>query len=136
MVAPIYLTFNGDCEQALTFYADVLGGKVLAQNTFAEGPGNEELTDPQRDKIMHMSVDIGGFAILGSDDLSANTDFGSNFAIVLTPDSEEAAKRQFESFADQGAVVVPLDKTFWGALFGQVKDQFGIQWMINCETSS
>jgi PhnB protein len=56
---------------------------------------------------------------------------GNNFYLSLDPESEEEATRLFHDLSDGGVVTVPLEKAFWGAYFGMVTDQFGIQWMVN-----
>lgn len=56
-----------------------------------------------------------------------------NHYLNFTADEVDEAIRLYHALSDSGTVVVPLDKTFWGAMFGVIKDKFGIQWMVNCQ---
>ncbi len=57
--------------------------------------------------------------------------FGTNSSISLSPESEEEAHKLFNELSAGGKVSMPLEKMFWGALFGMFTDKFGVQWMIN-----
>jgi PhnB protein len=57
---------------------------------------------------------------------------GNNVHINLEPDTLEEAEKLFVSLSVGGKVSMPLTKMFWGAHFGSLTDQFGIQWMVNC----
>ena len=45
-------------------------------------------------------------------------------------DSDIDAERIFTSLADGGQVLMPMEQTFFASRFGQVRDRFGINWMI------
>ena len=71
---------------------------------------------------------------MGSDSSEAfghATVMGNNFSISINAENEEEAKRLFDGLSAGGKVTMPLNKTFWGALFGMFTDKFGIQWMVN-----
>lgn len=59
--------------------------------------------------------------------------FGTNSSICISPESEEEAKKVFDSLSAGGQIGMPLEKMFWGALFGFFTDKFGVQWMVNYE---
>ncbi|SEA45176.1 PhnB protein [Chitinophaga terrae (ex Kim and Jung 2007)] len=95
--------------------------------TAASAPGPEN-------NIMHVALPIGrGTLLMGSDTPEGSPAFqeGNNFALALNPDNEEEAKRLFAALSEGGTVIMPMEKTFWGALFGLVKDAYGISWMVN-----
>jgi len=58
---------------------------------------------------------------------------GTNFSICLNPESLAEAEKVFSALAEKGKVTMPLQDTFWGARFGMLTDQFGINWMFNFE---
>ena len=60
---------------------------------------------------------------------------GTNHYISINLDQSEQneAHRLFSALSENGQIEMPLDKTFWGALYGAFTDQFGIRWMINCQ---
>lgn len=130
-----YLTFNGNCEEAFNFYKSVFGGEFPYLGRFNEMPAEYKIPEDQGEKIMHVSLPIGnGTVLMGSDnskEYGEATIIGNNFSISLNTDSEDEAKRLFDALSAGGKVSMPLEKTFWGALFGMLVDKFGIQWMVN-----
>ena len=130
-----YLTFNGTCEAAFDFYQSVFGGEFPYKGKFKDMPSEYPIPDSEKEKIMHISLPIGGAVLMGSDASEAcggkAVTAGDNIAISINTDTEEEAKRIFEGLSAGGTVTMPLDKTFWGALFGMFTDKFGIHWMVN-----
>jgi PhnB protein len=132
-----YLTFKGNCEEAFNFYQSVFGGSFPYVGRFNEMPAQDgqKIPESEGNKIMHISLPISKETILmGSDSSDAfghATVAGNNFSISINADSEEEAKKLFNGLSAGGKVTMPLEKTFWGALFGMFTDKFGIQWMVN-----
>lgn len=132
-----YLNFNGDCEAAFTHYKSVFGGEFTYIGRFGEMPtseGDKPLGDDEKNKIMHVSFPISSETILmGSDCPTAYgpVKFGDNISISINTESPEEAKRIFDGLSAGGIVKMPLEKTFWAALFGMFVDKFGINWMVN-----
>ena len=130
-----YLTFNGNCEEAFNFYKSVFGGEFPYVGRFKDMPSDHPVSDEQKEKIMHISLPISKETTLMGSDSSAEfgqaTVIGNNFSISINADSAEEARRVFEGLSAGGKVTMPLDKTFWGALFGMFTDKFGINWMVN-----
>jgi len=130
-----YLTFNGNCEVAFNFYKSVFGGEFNYIGRFADMPSETPIPDSVKEKIMHIELPISNDAVLmGSDTdelYSPNVTFGNNISLLFNTKSEEEAKRIFATLSEGGQVTMPLDKTFWAALFGMFTDKFGINWMIS-----
>ena len=132
-----YITFNGTCEAAFNFYKSVFGGDFPMMGKFKDMPPTEGKTMSAEDgeKIMHVSLPISKETILmGSDtggEWTNNFKAGNNISISINTDSEEEAKKIFNGLSAGGTVTMPLEKTFWGALFGMFTDKFGINWMVN-----
>lgn len=130
-----YLMFDGNCEEAFDFYRSVFGGEFLNKSRYNEAPSNEMPMDPSdAEKIMHVALPIGNNNMLmGSDQPKSYgpVSFGNGHHITFSPDSEEDATRIFNALAAGGQVIMPLEKTFWGAYYGSLKDKFGVQWMVN-----
>ena len=128
-----YLFFNGNCRDAMSFYADVFGGKLHLM-TYAEAP-----SDPQGggDRILHASLDDGAFTLRASDGPPGQSvGVGGNFALSLHCDTQERQDSLFAALADGGRTIMPLQNTFWGARFGMLFDRFGTQWMLNLPLKS
>lgn len=131
-----YLTFNGNCEEAFTFYKSVFGGEYAHIGRYGEmPPGEYPLPDSEANKIMHVSLPISSETVLmGSDSSEAfgqTTVMGNNISISVNTETKDEAFRIFEQLSAGGQVTMPIDKTFWGAWFGMFIDKFGINWMVN-----
>jgi len=129
-----YLNFDGNTEEVFNFYKSVFGGEFDVLARFGEMPEEYQADKSQQDKIMHVSLPIGeGSTLMGSDRPASYGTItkGDGFYISIQADSEEEATRLFNGLSANGKVIMPLEKTFWGAFFGMFNDQFGVQWMIN-----
>lgn len=129
-----YLTFTDNCEEAFNFYKSVFGGEFSSLQRFGQAPPEMNVPEKDKDKIMHISLPIGSSTLMGSDSSGAfgtATVKGNNFSISLLADSEDQCKQLFEGLANGGQVTMPLQPTFWGALFGMLTDKYSINWMVN-----
>jgi len=130
-----YLNFPGNTEDAFNFYKSVFGGEFVTLQRFKDTPEAGRVPEKDKDKIMHVSLPIGkGNTLMGTDAVESmghKLTVGNNIQISISPDSEEETKKIFNSLSAGGKVEVPLDKMFWGALFGMFTDKFGIKWMVN-----
>jgi PhnB protein len=126
-----YLHFDGNCRDAMKFYERCLGAE-LHMMPFAEAPG--DIPKEAKDRIMHARLTKGS-AVLMASDIMPGIPFqrGANFAISITTETLEETERLFAAFGEKGKVTMPLQDTFWGARFGMLTDQFGINWMFNFE---
>jgi PhnB protein len=128
-----YLFFNGQCEAAFKFYAELLGGKILAMMTHAGTPAENQVPPEWREKIIHARMVIGEQLLMGSDAPPGHFHQPQGFSVSLMVDEPEDAERIFHTLAENGTVKMPLQKTFWAIRFGMLVDRFGIPWMVNCE---
>lgn len=127
-----YLNFNGNCREAMNFYKDCLGGDLFLQ-TVGESPMAAQCAAGMQDQIMHAHLAGDGFVLMASDRLKGSHQPGNNFSLTINCDSEEQIQSLFTKLADGGQVSQPLQKQFWGALFGMLTDRFGTPWMLNYE---
>jgi PhnB protein len=133
----VYLTFNGNCEEAFNFYKSVFGGEFPYLGRFKDMPPQPGQSVPQADanKIMHISLPIGNETILmGSDaggDWGKNIQVGNNFSISLSADDKTQADNFFKKLLAGGTTKMPMADTFWGSYFGMLTDKFGINWMVS-----
>lgn len=131
-----YLTFDGRCEKAFTFYAQCLGGTIDGMFTHGGTPAAEHVAPEWHDKIMHASLKVGDHVLMGSDAPPERYEAPSGFSVSLNFDDQAEAARVFNALAENGTVQMPLQETFWASRFGMLVDQFGIPWMINCAPSA
>jgi PhnB protein len=129
-----YLHFSGQAEQALHFYAEVFAGNISMLSRFGESP--MDVPDSQKNLVMHVQLEFDDNIVMLCDSLHQAVTIGDNvsLSINLTKD-EEMANKIFNALSNGGKVIMPLEKTFWGAVFGMAIDRFGVRWMVNCEIS-
>lgn len=130
-----YLILNGRCREALDFYKRCLGGEVVALSTFADAKDHmpcEPMPPGAEQQVMHSEFRSEGIHFMASDGMPGKpSDVGRNIALAIAFDSEAEQTRTCDALAEGGTVTMPLQDTFWGARFGMLTDQFGIQWMLN-----
>ena len=128
-----YLSFNGQCEAAFKFYAQVLGGQVVFSMTWGESPMAEQMPPETHKSIMHTTLRIGDSALMGADAPPEYFRNPQGFSVSVSISDKAEAERIFNDLAAGGEVKMPYQKTFWAAGFGMCIDKFGIPWMVNCE---
>lgn len=131
-----YIHFNGNAEDAFTFYKSVFGGNFAAIVRFKdmnfEGAPNFE---KEAEKIMHIALPIGKHSILmGSDtpeQLGKHSEAETRSKICISAESKEEANSLFNGLSEGGQVEMPIADSPWGTYFGMFRDKFGIEWMID-----
>lgn len=135
-----YLNFDGTCEKVFLFYQTIFGGEFLGKIArLGDAPVSNELSEKDKDRVMHIALPIGNDLLMGSDIYPNGMHHlieGNNNIISIFPESRDEANRIFESLAKDGVTLMPLQDTFWGDYYGQLKDKFGIFWMINYSEST
>lgn len=131
-----YLNFDGKAEEAFNFYKSVFGGEFVGGiNRMSDAPGTENLSEEERNRVMHISLPIGGGNVLMASDIIPSAGHklieGNNNYISLSPDSREETEKLFNGLSAGGKIEMPLEDTFWGAYYGSFQDKFGIHWMVN-----
>lgn len=132
-----YLNFDGRAEEALNFYAEVFNSKVEGIMRWGDMPGTT-LPDSARNLVMNAQVFIlGGHSVMCADVLDPAIDpmferynLGNAITVVLSPETRAEADRLFAELSAGGSADMPMEEAFWGDYFGQLKDKFGIPWMI------
>jgi len=129
-----YLFFDGNCEEALNYYKECLGGEFESINRFKEGPeemGGRKVPEDFSNKIMHMTMRFGDNVIMASDGMDKVSNDG-NIMLSISMENVDELDSVFNKLSDGGTVTMPLEDTFWGARFGMFTDKFGVQWMFDC----
>jgi len=126
-----YLTFEGDCREAMTFYKSALNAKLEV----VPFEGSEmQVPDHYKNKVMHSHIKFGNAIIMASDALpDQKIPKGHNFHISIACTTVEEAEEYFNNLSEGGKITFPFQETFWGSQFGSCTDKFGINWMLNCE---
>ena len=127
-----YLSFNGNCRDAMTFYKDCLGGELMLQ-TVEGSPIEAQCPAGLKHQILHSSLTKNALILMGSDMVGpGGLKKGNNISLSLSCSSEEETNNYFSNLADGGRIVEDLKLQFWGAMFGVLTDKFGITWMLTC----
>ena len=126
-----YLTFSGNCREAMTFYKKCLGGKLSFQ-TVGKSPMAEQMPKKMKDCILHSTLINGSVLLMGSDMVSENGLIKGNAVLLtLSCSSEKEIRNCYKKLSAGGQATHPLKNTFWGALFGGLTDKYGNVWVLN-----
>jgi PhnB protein len=129
-----YLHFkNGQCEDALRFYAKALDAKLTMLMRYGDAPESNACSKGMEQKIMHGRIEAGGNVLMASDAPPDRVGAPAGFSISLNVDTAEEADRLFAALSEKAQIHMPIGETFWATRFGMLQDQFGVPWMINCE---
>src|SRR5258708_21246199 len=120
-----YLTFNGNCEQAFKFYAEVLGGKIEMMRDHADTPMADQVPPEWRKKIVHARMLIGDKMLMGSDAPPDRYEKAQGFSVSLMADKPADAERMFKALCSGGPVQFPIQKTFCPQAFAPLTHRFG-----------
>lgn len=123
-----YLNFDGMCAEAFRFYAEHLGGVVDSVMTFGELPDSGGVDPAWADRVLHASMSLGGVRLMGSDVQGAESMRSSYLSLGL--DTAEDVERVFAVLSDGGDVFMPVQETFFASRFAQLRDRFGVNWML------
>jgi PhnB protein len=127
-----YIHYEGTAEEALKFYVSVLGGEIITLQRYGDAPVRSD--DDYKQKIMHARFVFDGNLLMISDVFKGDkVSTNGNIHLSVDVPEEEKITGVFNKMAEGGTVVMPLEKQFWGAMFGMVKDKFGVTWMFNHE---
>ena len=127
-----YLSFNGNCAEAMRFYEKVLNGKLEALLTFGQTPVADQTAPEDADKVMHALLLIDGQALMAADAPSGMTyQPMRGCALALSYKTADEAKRVFDALAEGGKITMPFNPSFWADGFGMVDDRFGTHWIVN-----
>ena len=133
-----YLMFDGRCEEAFNFYAELLGGKLELMR-FADSPADVPIADEYKQRVMHVCLTVGDQLLMASDTAPqcGPTHEGiKGCSISLQVDNVPEAERLYEALSEGGSVQMELQSTFWATRFAMLTDRFGVPWMINCVIDS
>ena len=126
-----YVNFAGKCMAAFRFYEKHLGGKIGMMMTRGELPDQSRVKPEFKDAVVHARISIGDTELIGADVDDAQPMRSAYLSLSLQSDTE--AERIFSALSDGGQVFMSMQETFFATRFAQLRDQFGINWMITHE---
>lgn len=128
MTMNTYVNFAGNCAAAFHYYEKHLGAKTGMMMTHGQAPEQSVVNPEWKNAVLHARISIGGVEIMAAD--IPNAQPMRSAYLTLRMDSDTDAERVFSALADCGQVLMPMTETFFASRFGQVRDRFGINWMI------
>ncbi len=132
MEPTIYLFFKGNCLEAMTHYAETLGGEVGDVFRNADAPNAESRMPGGDDLVMNMTMKLGAATVMASDAPGGMYSKPQGFAVVISPPSRSEFDRVYEALAKDAQTVMMLPgETFWAERFAMFTDRFGTPWMLN-----
>lgn len=123
-----YVNFAGKCADAFRYYEEHLGAKVGMMMTHGQAPDQSHARPDWKDAVLHARITIAGTEISGAD--IPNAEPMRSAYLTLSTDSDSEAERIFSALSDGGQVFMAMQETFFASRFGQLRDRFGINWMI------
>ena len=121
--------FNGNCDEAISFYKEVFGAEVKEINYAKDAPTDSGMDDCPPHFVMHSEVYICGTNFSLTDGAESPPTIG-NFSYLIVYDTAEEVTATFNKLAVGGEVEEPLSTTFWSTLYGSVVDRFGVNWQV------
>jgi PhnB protein len=131
-----HINFNGNAEEAFTFYKSVFGGDFTKIIRFKDLASAEfKVAEKEENKIMHIALTIGKTDMLMANDVPeifGKTNENENRSkIVITAESKEEADKLFNGLSVGGQIEGPIGDSPWGSYFGCFRDKYGIEWMVD-----
>jgi PhnB protein len=130
MTLTTFLNFGGNCEQALRFYEQHLGGKIIMMMRRAEQPDQPVTWPGWESSIQYAIMDLANTQLMASDVPPDRFQPMRSAYLTLTVDGAAEAERIWGLLADGGQITMRMEETFFATRFGQLRDRFGTLWMI------
>jgi PhnB protein len=125
-----FLNFGGNCEQALRFYEQHLGARITMMMRRAEQPDQPATWPGWEQSIQFATMELGETQMMASDVPPDRFQPMRSVYMSLTLDSVAEAERTWNLLSDGAQIFMPLAETFFAVRFGQLRDKFGVSWMI------
>lgn len=136
----VHLNYNGNAEEAFTFYKSVFGGEFtkITRLKDLESP-DFPVDEKDANKIMHIALPIGNNTLMANDVpsfMGLVNEQENRSKIAVSAESKEEADKLFNGLSAGGTVEMPIQDSPWGSYFGMFRDKYGIEWMIDFDSNS
>ncbi len=135
-----WINFNGNAEEAFTFYRSVFGGEFTKIVRFKDLASSEfQVPEADADKIMRIALPIGNGSVLIANDVPSFmgkvNENENRSKILISAETREEADRLFNGLSAGGTVEGPMGDSPWGSYCGMFRDTYGIEWMVEFEAA-
>ncbi|MCL2848933.1 MAG: VOC family protein [Micrococcales bacterium] len=135
MSLDVFVNFDGQCRDAVAFYAGVFDTSVASLMTYADNPQTDVVAPQDRDRVLYAAVPVGGHTVMFSDcpydPTGARYVPGNNIALTFGSADPDEIAEVYGRLADGGQVLMPLGRTFFSEHYAMVRDRFGIIWQLS-----
>ena len=133
-----HINFNGNAEEAFTFYKSVFGGEFEKIIRFKDIASEEfPIAEKEANKIMHIALPIGKNILMANDVPKSMGQVNENenrSKISISAESREEADKLFNGLSVGGQIEMPISDSPWGSYFGMFRDKYGIEWMVEFDS--
>ena len=130
-----HINFNGNAEEAFTFYKSVFGGQFTKIIRFKDLSGPEfPVTEKEANKIMHIALPIGKNVLMANDvpeSMGRVNENENRSKISISAESREEAEHLFNGLSQGGNIEMPIADSPWGSYFAMFRDKYGIEWTVD-----
>ncbi len=123
--------FSNDAREQADFYVTALGGDIISIKTYDELPDS---APELKGRVMHLEFQAAGVHFYMADS-SKTVEHGTSIDLTLEFNTKEDAEMAFNGLADNGRILMPFEKMFWGSSFGRLEDRYGVRWQISANTN-
>lgn len=135
-----HINFNGNAEEAFSFYQSVFGGAYTKIIRFKDLASDEfPVPAHEMNKIMHIGLSIGGNILMANDvpeSLGPTNENENRSKISISTAGKEEADRIFNGLSAGGQIEMPIMDSPWGSYFGMFRDKYGIEWMVEFDPNN
>jgi PhnB protein len=128
MKVDAYIFFPGTAAEAMEFYKAAFGGTLTVVR---RGDVDPSTTGADKDLVINATLDTGDFQLRASDRTDATNAPQARVTLTLIGSDEARLRKVYDDLSAGGTQDNPLEKVFWGDIFGAVTDKFGINWQVN-----
>jgi PhnB protein len=134
-----HLNFNGNAEEAFTFYKSVFGGEFAKVMRFKDlASADFPVAENEANKIMHIALPIGKNILMANDvpEILGRVNENENRSkISISAESREEADNLYNGLSVGGTIEMPISDSPWGSYFGMFRDKYGIEWMVDYDAN-
>jgi len=133
MQLEMFINFDGNCREAVEFYARAFRSEVGNLMTYADAPPdpNHPMAEADKDRIMYAGVPIGGMTVMFMD-VPTNEPLivGNNITPTFSTADKDEVVRLFNELKEGGKVIMEPQQAFFSELYCMVEDKFGVMWQF------
>lgn len=135
-----HINFNGNAEEAFTFYKSVFGGEFTKLVRFKDIASDEfPVAEKEENKIMHIALPVGKNLLMANDvpeSMGKTNENENRSKIAISAESKEEAVKLFNGLSAGGQIEMPFAESFGDSCFGMFRDKYGIEWMVEFDPNN